>query len=403
MNVLAVFPAHIPSTSIGIVTPLAYLERSQRLQFTCCLEREVTPKQVLGADVIITGRNTEPLYKPVYELALEHHIPIIFELDDDLLNIPPTDINAAHYNHPKRRAHLEWMLRSASLVRVYSPRLKQVVGAYNDRVEIVEPAIDWSLVPAALPDISLEPIHIVYATSRVIADPMFEQLLPDLQMLLDRHPDRVVLHLLGYHPPELRAYPNVVFGSFQQDYQSYFTEFTRFGYGIGLAPLLDGAFYLAKTNNKFREYAAAGAAGIYRDTSLYRDVEFGGVVHGETGLLVDGTPGSWLRAIETLMREPALLQAIRTNARRYAESRYHVHAVSQTMLRHLTAFPSPQPIQVDSLPRWWFTRDPQTETAATRVSRGFYQRFVPLALRLRLHALVQLLRRAAYGRHGMRS
>ena len=51
------------------------------------------------------------------------------------------------------------------------------------------------------------------------------------------------------------------------------------GWAIGLAPLRDSAENRAKTNNKYREYAALGIPGIYSDMPVYAS----SVRHGETG------------------------------------------------------------------------------------------------------------------------
>ena len=394
MKILAIVPDYIPSITIGIITPLSYLAGQGHIDFDHCLEQEVHPEQVLNADVIVTGRNTEPLYKPVYELAIAHRIPIIVDLDDNLLEVPDRDQNRIYYRQAKRHEHLEWMLRNASLVRVYSPVLRDIAGAYNAHVVLSRAAIDWSLVPPQLPEISLDPIHIVYATSRIQTDPIFEQLLPDLNELLVSYQDKIQLHFLGYHPRQFRNMRNVDMKPFEPDYKTFFSNFTCFGYAIGLAPMLEGRFYASKTDNKFREYAAAGAVGIYKDAPPYSDTE--GIIQNETGILVTGQPGSWSTAVDTLIRNPQLLASIRTKARRYAEETYDLPSVAQTWLEQLQAQPPPQPVDVLPTSQWWFTRDTITESQLTAKLRMFYRTRVPVQWRLRLRQIILLARWIAF-------
>ncbi len=394
LTILAIVPDYIPSITIGIITPLAYLQQQELIIFDHCLEQEVRPSQVVGADVIVTGRNMNPLYRPIYELALEHKIPIVMELDDNLLAVPDQDRDQVYYKMDKHREHLEWMLRSASLVRVYSPALKDIVKSYNENVVTVYAAIDWSLVPSQMPKISLTPMHIVYATSRTQSDPMFAQLLPDLMQVIERYQDQVQLHFLGYHPHELRDHQNVNFAPFEANYQTYFSKFTRFGYAIGLAPMLEGHFYASKTDNKFREYAAAGAVGIYSDLPPYNVV--GGVVHNETGLLVSGERGSWLTAIETLMKNPDKLFSIREKASAYVQGKYNLESVGRLWLEHLQAQPSPQPLTVTPINDWWFTRNSMDEKSWVKNLRTQYRTRVPMQWRLRFQKIVLSLRYIAY-------
>ena len=70
---------------------------------------------------------------------------------------------------------------------------------------------------------------------------------------------------------------------------------------IALAPLCDTIFNSCKSDVKFLDYSAVGAAGVYSRSPAYASVG-----HGETGLLSDNSPDAWADALLRLLRQPAL-------------------------------------------------------------------------------------------------
>ncbi len=355
-NVLAVLPSYTPSTVINVQTPLRYLHEHGQINAVIRLENEVTPTEVAAADVMVLCRNTEPIYKPIYDLALRLGVPMIYDLDDNVLAAPKGSASDHYHNHPTRKAQFEWMLHNAALVRVHSPALLEVVHAYNTNVHLVWAAVDWSLVPAQLPTLSQSPIEIVYAAQKETGQKLFPFILPDLQQALSRYGDRIRLNFLGFNPAELRGNANVVLQPFESDYAAYFSKFTSYGYAIGLAPMLDDLFHQSKTNIKFRDYGAAGIAGIYTDCSLYR----GSVTDGETGLLVSGGPGSWLPALEKLIENPMLVESLRQKARRFVQDRYNMQTVGAMWVADL------QSVQPSASARPPISAETQAEIATTK-------------------------------------
>ena len=397
MRVLAVMPGISPSTVINVMTPLKALHNRGDIEAVIRLEHEVTPSEVAAADRLVLCRNQEPIYQPIYDLARDLGIPMVYDLDDHLLGVPKGSLSYHYVNHPARKAQYERMLRGADLVRVHSPVLRDLVRPYNPNVRLRWAAIDWSLVPPELPPLSLDPLHIVYAAQRESGEKLYRLMQPDLHALLAQHGDRVHLHFLGYNPPDLRGHRSVTCQPFEADYAAFFSRFTRFGYAIGLAPMLDDAFHNSKTNIKFRDYAAAGAAGIYADVPLYNT----SVVNGKTGLLVSNEPGSWLAAIERLLDISALLELIRQNARRFCEERYHMDSVGALWLEDLNGLPAPPTIAADKAAqiaamRWWFTGIKQADKPHVARLRRVLRVIVPMRLKLAYYDLrYALLRRRA--------
>ena len=336
--ILAILPQLIPSTLIGVVKPLLALHRERRISFDVALESWVSRRRLARADVVVFCRNTEPRYGAPLDAALAMGKPIIYELDDDFFAIPSGAPGSQYHRDPARLGQLERYLRHASLVRVYSEALRRRVAALNPRVSRVEALIDWDLVPTAPPRRSPNRRRIVYATSRIVVDPLATMFMTDLGRVLDAFHGRVEAWFYGYRPTSLAGRPDVHFVEFVQDYDTFFRRFASAGFDIGLAPLPDDEFYRAKSDNKFREYAASRIAGIYSDVAVYRDC----VVHDQTGLLVPAGPDVWFRAMTRLIEDDALRTRIQDAA--WIAARAHYSAAQSTAVwrAHLEAVLSGQ-------------------------------------------------------------
>lgn len=393
-RLLAIVPEFSPSAIVNVVTPLEAMAERGLIDLVIRLERETNPSDLIGADALILCRNWEPLYRPIYELALQMGIPLIYDLDDHVLIAPAGSHTQQVFQAPGRRAMFEWLLSQAAIVRVHSPHLAQAMQGYTTKTAIVWAAIDWTLVPPDLPPLLAEPVHIVYAAQRETAAALYPQMRADLHRVLAAYGERVRLHFLGYAPPDLKKHPLVIIHPFDSDYRAFFNRFTRAGYAIGLAPMLDEPFYNCKTNIKFRDYAAAGAAGVYADTPLYRA---NGVIDGETGLLVTGEPGSWFDAIERLILQPDLIQSIRVNAYAYARAKYHIDTVSQMWLSQVATLRKPLALSTDELARvlqqqWHFTYEKKPDVPIVAWLRKVLRNTLPANWRLTYYDLSGYIR-----------
>ena len=113
--------------------------------------------------------------------------------------------------------------------------------------------------------------------------------------------------------PQVRTLPLI------RDYDTFFTKFSAGQFDIGLAPLPDDEFHRGKSNNKFREYASCGIAGVYSDMSVYNT----SVQHEITGLLVPNEDAAWEAAIERLIVDAKLREGIAERARAYARAHFN--------------------------------------------------------------------------------
>ena len=82
------------------------------------------------------------------------------------------------------------------------------------------------------------------------------------------------------------------------------------GRHIGLAPLLNTPFNLARTYTKFFDFTRCGAVGIYPQGSIYAKV----VTDGVEGRLVEQKPEAWVETILEIGKDESLRQKMLSNA-----------------------------------------------------------------------------------------
>lgn len=381
-HVLVVLSHFLPSAEINVIRPLRFLEQKQEITVEVMLEEVVTPAHVAAADVIVACRNMEPIHQPIFEFAASLGVPWLYDLDDNLWEVPDEEAHSAYYHHPARLEMLSWLLQHAHKVRVHSRQLRELVLPHNPNVRLVWAAVDLSLVPRTLPSLPEDCFHIVYATSRRGGDPLLEHMRSDLVELLETSKTPIKLHIMGAEPGNLRRYPQLVFHPYTDDYRTWFSEFTHFGYAIGLAPIRNDSFHNCKTDTKFRDYAAAGAAGIYEESPVYQD----GVIDGVTGLLISGQRGTWLNAIQRLTGNPELLQSIRQNAAQVLPVRNSLEQAADAWMEDIDAAPAHPLVPVDvQMPVWKFTVE---QNHWTLRMRSWLRQRLPPRLRVQLRNLI---------------
>jgi glycosyltransferase involved in cell wall biosynthesis len=338
-RVLAVMPRVIPSTVIGAIKPLTALHRAKQIALDLTLEYLVAPRQVVAADVVVFCRNVEAAHANVLRWARELGKPIIYELDDDLLDLPAAVEASEAHRDPNRARQLREYLASANLVRVYSERLREKIATINPSVTRVDGPVDWTLIPHEPSQKKSDRIRIVYATSRIVDD-LANIFADDVLRVLGEFPDQVELTLWGCRPEKLVDHPAVRARAFVTNYDRFFSQFARAGFDIGLAPLLNDPFYLAKSNNKFREYAACRIAGVYSDVAVYDCVQ-----NGVTGLRVPNERGAWFDALARLIRDADLRARIQNQAQMFARAHYDQEKFARVWLEQINAVKMQSPRQ----------------------------------------------------------
>jgi glycosyltransferase involved in cell wall biosynthesis len=149
-------------------------------------------------------------------------------------------------------------------------------------------------------------------------------ILPVLQRVAKEYPERVMFQLIGgvEHASTwtalkdlplriVRPHPS------ETEYPLFMAWLTsQIHWDIALAPLSDTPFNACKSDIKFLDYCALGAAGIYSRVPAYAN----SVQDQETGWLVDNDPSRWYEALVRLIETSTLRRRLAERAQRYLYS-----------------------------------------------------------------------------------
>lgn len=278
----------------------------------------VSSRLVSAADLVIIQRDFPRLtkaYQDIWERTRASGVPLIFDLDDLLLELP--------YNHPDYNnryyadAYLPMMqgMLDADLLSASTPRLCDYLRTFNPKTTLLPNYLNdhiWRVRPPKPVTDKGAPVIIGYIGSNTHQVDL-ELIGPALLEILKRFGDRVLLKIWGPRPPEiLQQQLNV-----QQvplalyDYAAYANYLSEEICDIAIAPLEDHPFNRSKSSLKYLEYSALGLAGVYSKLPPYEEI----IKQGENGYLAT-SPQEWSEKLSQLIEDPDLRYEMSVNAQK---------------------------------------------------------------------------------------
>jgi len=288
--------------------PIATTQIVTRLLQACYGEVRVVESDDLPVPLapgpLVVSRLAKPPMSWLPDYFRERGRPYVYFLDDNFFELT-SDIdprNSPYYQHPAVRDALDVFLRGATLAWLMSGTLRAYLADRHPGLPtlLTHAPIDlatWDAAPVGAAPSSPDDgagFCIGYPSSpRENMAPLVTEIVARCAARWGRS---VRFEFVGWWPAAVQDAPNVRCFPLVADYRDYAAFVKSRRWDCAIAPLADSLFENCKTDNKFRDYAAAGVAGIYSRTALYRS----SVVDGETGLLVENDAAAWVEAIASL-------------------------------------------------------------------------------------------------------
>ena len=266
------------------------------------------PKLVTQADVVVIQRDF-PLhwkaYRNVLDIAYTNNKPVIYEMDDLLLDMP-SDHSHRHEYTQALLPMLDAVLR-ADLVTVSTYTLSEYMSQWNSNTRIIPNYLDDHIW-----DFKKFDEKFGNPDSLVIGYMGGETHLLDLQdvsetliKVINTYSGRVRLRIWGGKPPQVLI--NSPYCEWvpvnELNYGLFAKFFIQQDCDIFIAPLRDNRFNQSKSEIKFLEYGVHGVPGIYSRLPPYESI----VIHGQNGYLVS-TLDEWEECLVKLIEDPGLRQ-----------------------------------------------------------------------------------------------
>lgn len=347
-RIIAIGDGPIPSVEICLSMPLEYMKNAFGVDYEVFYQSRLPDADTCAdADLIVMMRLCTAEAAALARRAQSLGVPLIYITDDDFEEIDPATPAGAHYRSIGASENIREIARISSTVLVFSESLRRKFVKYNERVQIVD-ALSGIEMFDRLPEPDrplrqLKEIRIGYSGSSTHLRDV-EIVSAVLLSVLERYPE-VVVETVGQEIPALKSHKR--YRHFPS--LANLADFTAFQHSrdwdIGLAPLENTPFNRAKSDNKYRTYAAAGIPGVYSNVGPFRK----SVKHDVTGLIVSNDDEEWLRSLELLIENTdirnRMSQAARGDVRArcglptIAQSYYSIYLEAMSGLRVLAVGP----------------------------------------------------------------
>lgn len=329
LRIKAVADGMIPSVELVLAKPLAWLAHQGLVEYTLDVISNVDPSADIGRfDLLILMRACMPDALALVKSANEQGVPVIYAIDDDFEALDRSTPLGRHYHETRAWPRLLEICARASQVWAFSEPLRAKIAHVQPCI-VVPPALASLELITRLreerPSAPVGPQRIGYGASNYHADDV-SAISGALIRLLDELPD-LQIDFIDVKPAGLVGRKRVFWYPKVNSVNEYYELALSRNWTVGIAPLGRNPANDAKTDNKYREYAAMGVPGVYADAPPY----WGSVINGFNGIIA-GDEQEWYLAIRALLTDREFAEGIVCRARGDVTARYGIDKVSRLYL-----------------------------------------------------------------------
>lgn len=242
------------------------------------------------ADLLIVHRWIGTPTRRIVEAAKARGIPIIYETDDNLLDLPK---NSGMTLSEELIDNIQAALAMADLVICSTPALAQAMARYNSQVVVIEnygldkPSVDvaagrphLAIVNTDYFKLSASKSGFFVALRRAVEDldyrvTFFGSVDAEMIAMRDRHPDAIT-----------------IIDDFLDDRSAFLDRLATHGINVAAVPLDDTDQHLIKSDIKFLDFASLGIPGIFNNVRVYASVR-----HEVDGYMASDSAAGWFEGL----------------------------------------------------------------------------------------------------------
>ncbi len=271
-------------------------------------------------DCIIVQRDVldEDFSKILVNRSKEQGIKLIYEIDDDLLNIDKT--HPEYKKYLCKRKVIEYLIKNADLITVSTDYLKKQLSPLNNNVQVIRNALNeqlWFNPPNRIRDKNNE-INIGYMGSFTHDTDLLivKEVIKNLQNKFAKKNIKFNFYVVGGVNANNNEswFKKVEIPSNKNHYPQFVQWLKKISnWDFAIVPLADTNINQSKSEIKYLDYTALNLAAVYSDVGPYPNL----IKNGFNGLLVkNNDTNQWESQINKLINNPKLRKDIRINAQK---------------------------------------------------------------------------------------
>lgn len=286
------------------------------------LRRAMGLRRVFDYDYIFIHREATPIGPPFIEgILFLLGRRVIFDFDDAIFISKTSRVNRI-VAFAKWSSKIRFISKHSDKVAVCNSYLVNWVKQYNPNAVLLPTTIDLSYHKpiAKAPLATRQPVIGWTGTQSTMG---YLELVREALVELQQRYDFEFRVICDVDPkfPELKNYRFIKWAL-----PSEIEDLA--GMDVGLMPVPQGEWEQGKVGFKAIQYSGVAAAPVVSSTGSGHEV----VLHGQTGLVVNNTTADWVKALSSLLDNPAQLEAMGQAGRQYIDSRYSVRSQVPTYM-----------------------------------------------------------------------
>lgn len=250
---------------------------------------EAAEKAAQTADLLVVQRWLETPTRRIVEAAKTRGIPIVYETDDNLLDLPKS---SSMRMSEELIENLEAVLAMADLVTCSTKALADQMASYNPRIAVIE---NYGLdMPAA--ETSGEPhlavVNTDYFKLRKNKGAFFSAIAQAIESLNYRVSffgsiDAEMIDLRDRFPESV-----AIIDGFLDDRSEFIAHLASHNINVAAVPLDDTDHHLVKSDIKFLDFGTLGVPAIYNNVRVYESVR-----HQVDGYITHDSEDGWFQGL----------------------------------------------------------------------------------------------------------
>lgn len=319
LKILAVVNNLGAVAQVRVISPLKYLKANGYIDYEVVDISQAKENPVTYVpDVVILQRLNDMSYYGFFEFLKSKGSKIVFELDDNLLELPEKNPAYSLYSDPNlKRSFLEYIWLADHLI-VSTENLKNYYSVYNKSITVIPNQIDEEIFTnKKIRKTDPSKIRIGFAGTITHRED-FEQVEQALKEIQRKYKEKIKLVFLNMMPETFATDPTVEFIPGVSTLKEFAQLLNEAKLDIGLAPIAYNKFNMGKSDIKFLEYGISGIAGVYSNFGPYKRT----IVNNETGLFVNLENNfGWISKLSYLIENPTEIDRIKANTFKYVSEK----------------------------------------------------------------------------------